>query len=265
VRTLDTTQRIKQVWGGKLESLLARHWPEAGSLLRQSGATLPRALMHWGDPRALAADPHAAEQLARFGGRYLTPQKIAQVIESARTTIGVRMNAWAVREIRQIASAMLDQRERIQDCRRQLKKLAREHKPIQSQREAVGLVTACVLWTCLGDAAHYPSAAAYRKAMGLNLRERSSGKHKGTLSLSKRGQRLVRKWMYFSALRWMRDGQVKRWVQRKKERDGGRGSKAAVAVMRRLALAAWHVGQGKVFEAARLFPGARPAAKEVTR
>jgi hypothetical protein len=50
---------------------------------------------------------------------------------------------------------MLDQRERIQDCRRQLKKLAREHKPIQSQREAVGLVTACVLWTCLGDAAHY--------------------------------------------------------------------------------------------------------------
>jgi transposase len=34
VRKLDTAQRIKQIWSGKLESLLARHWPEAGGLLK---------------------------------------------------------------------------------------------------------------------------------------------------------------------------------------------------------------------------------------
>ena len=67
---------------------------------------------------------------------------------------------------------------------------------------------------------NYGSAAAYRKAMGLNLKERSSGKHKGKLSLSKRGQRLTRKWLYFSALRWTREPSVKRWIQRKKERRG---------------------------------------------
>jgi transposase len=257
VRKLDTAQRIKQVFSGKLESLLARHWPEAGGLLKPSGATLPAALAHWGDPRALGEDVQAAEQLARFGRHYLTAEKIARVIESARTTIGVRMNAWAAREMKQIAQAILEQRRQIQDCRGELKKLTAQHKAIQSQAPAVGLITACVLWMCLGDAANYGSAAAYRKAMGLNLKERSSGVLKGKLTLTKRGQRLTRKWLYFSALRWMRDPSVKRWVEQKKARDGGRGDKAAVGVMRRLALAAWHTGQGEVFDVNRLFPGVR--------
>lgn len=270
VRKLDTAQRIKQVWSGKLESLLARHWPEAGRLLRQSGATLPLALAHWGDPAVLAKDPQASERLAKFGGHYLTPQKIAQVIESARESVGVRMSAWAVREMKEVTSAIIEQRQKIQDCRQQLKKLTADHPVIQAQAPAVGLITACVLWMCLGDPRNYGSAAAYRKAMGLNLKERSSGMHIGKLALSKRGQRLTRKWIYFSALRWMREPSVKRWIQSKKQRDGGRGDKAAVGVMRRLALAAWHTGQGEVFDVGRLFPGAQRqpqlpnASKEVT-
>jgi len=267
IRRLDTAQRVKQIFCGKLESLLARHWPEVCGLLKQSGATLVRALNHWGDPRALAADEQGAVLLKKFGGHYLSAKKIALVVESARSSVGVRMSQWSVREMKDISAAILRQRKRIQDCRRELKKLTKDHKAIRSQAPAVGLITACVLWMCLGDPAGYGSAAAYRKAMGLNLKERSSGKHKGKLSLSKRGQRLTRKWLYFSALRWMRRPSVKSWMQRKKDRDGGRGDKAAVGVMRRLALAAWHAGQGEVFDPDRLFPGTRkprPTAQEVT-
>lgn len=255
LRRLDTAQRVKQIYCGKLESLLARHWPEASGLLKQSGATLVRAMEHWGDPRVLAADQEAAALLKRFGGHYLSQAKIALVLDSARSTIGVRMNLWSIQEMKDTAAAIQNRRKRIQHCRRELKKLTRHHCVIQSQAPAVGLVTACVLWMCLGDPHDYGSAAAYRKAMGLNLKERSSGKHKGKLSLSKRGQRLTRKWLYFSALRWMREPSVKCWIAGKKQRDGGRGNKAAVGVMRRLALAAWHAGQGQVFDAARLFPG----------
>jgi len=260
VRRLDTAQRIKQIFCGKLEAMLARHWPEVFGLLNQSGPTLTRALRRWGDPRLLGADPQAAAVLKRFGGHYLSEQKIARVIESARSSIGVRMNGWSVREMRDIAGAIVKQRRRIGRCRRELKKLSKNHRVIQAQAPALGLTTACVLWMCLGDPGNYPSAAAYRKAMGLNLKERSSGMHKGKLSLSKRGQRLTRKWLYFSALRWMREPSVKCWMQKKKQRDGGRGDKAAVGVMRRLALAAWHAGQGEVFDPVRLFPGARRAA-----
>ena len=178
------------------------------------------------------------------------------MIESARTTLGVRTNPWSARETRDVAAAIVRYRKRVQRCRRELKKLTQGHPTIRAQAPAVGLVTACVLWMCLGDPRGYGSAAAYRKAMGLNLKERSSGRHKGKLSLSKRGQRLSRKWLYFSALRWMGRPSVKRWVERKKQRDGGRGDRAAVGVMRRLALAAWHTGQGEVFDPDRLFPGA---------
>jgi transposase len=129
----------------------------------------------------------------------------------------------------------------------------------------VGLITACVLWMCLGDPANYGSAGAYRKAMGLNLTERSSGTYKGKLKISKRGQRLTRKWMYFSALRWMREPSVKIWLEKKKQRDGGRGGKAATAIMRRLAAAAWHAGQGEVFDPKRLFPGAGRAVADCSR
>ena len=254
VRKLDTAQRIKQVWCGKLEGMLARHWPEAGRLTNQSGPTLTKVLEHYGDPRALAKDPDAANRLASFGGHYLSAEKIGRLIDSARSTVGVRMNAWAVREMKEIASSITAERRTIQQCRHELKKLTKGHQAIQSQAPAVGLVTACVLWMCLGDPARYGSAGAYRKAMGLNLTERSSGQCKGKLKLSKRGQRLGRKWMYFSALRWMREPSVKLWLENKKRRDGGHGGKAATGIMRKLAAAAWHAGQGEVFDPRRLFP-----------
>jgi transposase len=265
VRQLDTAQRIKQIWCGKLEGMLARHWPEAGRLTDQSGPTLTAALEHWGDPGALAGDPEASRKLAKLGGRFLKQEKIDRLIESARSTVGVRMNAWAVREMRDIAGAIRRERQRIQQCRRELKKLTKDHKPIQSQAPAVGFTTACVLWMCLGDPAQYGSAGAYRKAMGLNLTERSSGQYQGKLKLSKRGQRLSRKWMYFSALRWMQHPSVKRWLEKKKQRDGGHGGKAATGIMRRLAAAAWHAGQGEVFDPNRLFPGSGGEVEEQRR
>jgi transposase len=265
VRRLDTAQRIKQVWCGKLEGMLARHWPEAGKLTSQSGPTLTAALLRWGDPRAMADDPQAAVALAEIGGHYLLAEKIERLIESARSTVGVRMNAWAVREMKEVAGAIIQQREKIQQCRRELKKLTKDHQPILSQAAAVGLTTACVLWMCLGDPRRYGSAGAYRKAMGLNLTERSSGQCQGKLKLSKRGHRLARKWLYFSALRRMREPSVKIWLENKKRRDGGRSGKAVTGILRKLAAAAWHTGQGEVFDPRRLFPGVHRAVADCSR
>ena len=257
VRQADCAQRVKQMWVGKVEALLARHWPEVTRLVPGSGATLCKALLHWGSPAALAADPKAAEKLRSFGGHYLSDKKIAAIIASAKTTCGVRTNDWTIREIQELVGELTARRKQISHCKRRLRALTKDHKTIQAQTPAVGLVTACVLWMCLGDPHDYGCAAAYRKAMGLNLVECSSGQYKGQLHISKRGQRLTRKWMYFGALRWMRDAAVKRWTHLKKARDGGKGSRATVGVMRRLALAAWHVAvTGEKFDAGRLFPGA---------
>ena len=49
VRKLDGAQRIKQMWAGKIEGLLARHWPEGTRLVSGGGRspTLSLALAEW--------------------------------------------------------------------------------------------------------------------------------------------------------------------------------------------------------------------------
>src|SRR5262249_50062841 len=91
VQWLDTQQTLLQTWLGRLEALLARHWPEVTQLLALDSATLLRTLTEYGGPQALIQDPQAPKKLTRWGHRLLLPEKIEAVLESARTTVGVRM------------------------------------------------------------------------------------------------------------------------------------------------------------------------------
>jgi transposase len=155
---------------------------------------------------------------------------------------------------------MLACRREIERCKRQLESLCAEHEVIQAQAAATGVVTACVLWVHLGDPRKYDSGPAYRKAMGLNLKERSSGKWAGQLKITKRGPSEVRRWLYFAALRWIKKQGVHDWYEVQKSRrvgDRAGAMRAVVGVMRKLALALYQVGAcGATFDAALLFPGA---------
>jgi len=260
VTWLDTQQDILQVWLGRLEGLLARHWPELTRLLTLNSGTLLRLLAHYGSPAALAADNEACSRLAGWGGHLLRPRKIAAVVESAQKTVGVRA-AEATRDfIGQCAQQALAARKEIREARRKLKKLSQHDKVIQSMAEAVGTTTACVLRVTLGDPRDYHCGEAYRKAIGLNLKERSSGKHQGKLKITKRGPSLARRWLFFAALRVIQKPPVRKWYEAKKRKDQDRGLGAVVAVMRKLALAVYAVGaRDEVFSLDRLFPGSSPA------
>ena len=50
-------------WTGRVEGLLAKHWPELNSYLELNSATLLKILIHYGTPAALASDTNAANQL----------------------------------------------------------------------------------------------------------------------------------------------------------------------------------------------------------
>jgi transposase len=143
--------------------------------------------------------------------------------------------------------------------------LAKGHPVLEAQGKAVGLATACVLWVHVGDPRSFDSGAAYRKAMGLNLVERSSGKYKGKLRISKRGSARPRQWLYYGALRMVQRAGVRGWYEAKKARDSDEAKRALVAVMRRLALALHAVSDGVTpFEVGRLFPGKRRRPRKQT-
>jgi len=255
---MDAQQRQLTMWLGRLEALVVRHWPEAAQWLKVSSGTMLRVLERYGGPAGLASDAEGAAQLARWGGYYLKRETIAGLMQSARQSVGVRQGEVDAERMRQYAQQALRARAEIGRSRRGLERLAQGNAVIQRQAKAVGVATACVLWVCLGDPHDYHCGEAYRKAMGLNLAERSSGKYQGKLKISKRGLPQVRRWLYFAALRLVKQGPVARWYQRKKAKDAEEAKRAVVGVMRKLALALYQVGAcGETFQARWLFPGHR--------
>ena len=256
VQRLDAVQQTLQVWTGRLEGLLARHWPEATTVLKLGSISLLKTLAHYGGPAELAADGEAAERLAGWGRSLLTPEKIAAVLESARETVGVPQGKYERQWLQECANEVLAARRTKQRARRELKRLTERNPVLGGLAAAVGHATASVLWVHLGSPQGYHCGEAYRKAMGLNLKERSSGKYKGQLRITKRGPGAVRRWMYVASMRLLREPEVRRWFEAKKAHDAGRGGKALVGVMRKLAVALYRVAvDGVAFDAAKLFPG----------
>src|SRR5262249_44645838 len=281
-------RQILTTWQGRLEGLLACHWREATEVLKLSSGTLLRVLKQYGDPKALAADSEAAQRLARWGRAFLSPEKIEHLLAGARSSVGVRVGEWERRQLGDYAEQALASRREVARAgrrvgplagghgglpdpgeggggpaggvlwgeagARQLRHLAVGHAVLQAQGKVVGVPTACVLWTSTGDPRKYHAAAAYRKAMGLNLVERSSGTSQGRLRISKRGSARARHWLYFAALRLVQRCGVRPWYEAKKARDADDARRVLVAVMRKLALALYQVAvHDEEFQPRRLF------------
>jgi transposase len=258
VEWLDAQRRISGRWLNRLEALRARHWPEVTRLLKLSAATLLRVLACYGSPAVLAADPAAREQLRHWGKGFLRPTKVPQILTSAQTTQGVRLGEVEQRRLQEYAHQVLAARREMRRSQRQLRVLAQEQPVWQAQGRAVGVPTACVLWASLGDPRPYGSGAADRKAMGLNLVERSRGEYQGERRISQRGPPRVRRWLDLAVLRLIRREGVRDWYQATQQQGPRATGKALVGVMRKRAVGLHRVAvTGAAFEPGRLFPGVR--------
>src|SRR5262245_15198862 len=176
---LDGQRRQTQLWYGRLEALLSRHWPEATALLPLTSGVLRRCLARYGGPRGLAEDPRAADRLYRWGKGLLSRDKAEALVAGAQQTAGVPLGRWDEERLRRYAQQVQSGLEQQRQARRRLRQLAPAQPIIQAMGEVVGPVTACVLWVELGNPRDYHCGPAYRKAMGLNLKERSSGRWQG--------------------------------------------------------------------------------------
>jgi len=265
---LEVQRQLLVVWSGRLEGLLARHWPEATRVLRLTSATLLRALVYYGGPAALSADARAQARLTAWGGCWLDAVKVQRLLAAAKSSVGIRQGQAQIRQLQDCAAEALQARRQLQRSRRELTQLVRGREVLEAQAGVVGSATACVLWDSVGDPRNYPCGQAYRKAMGLNLTERSSGTVQGKLHISKRGKPQARRWLYLAALRLVKVAGVREWYEAKKGRDGQEAKRALVGVMRKLVLALYQVGaKGATFEAGRLFavPAGVAARQESAR
>jgi transposase len=261
---MDDQQRIQNYWLGHVEASLARHWPDLSRLLNLNSVTLLSLVAHYGGPAALRADADARRRLQQWGRGSLANAKLDEILASAGSTRGAEQSVYDRKAAQDYAQSALAAMREVKAARARLEELGQKNEVICRMAEAVGMVTACVLWVVLGDPNDYHCGEAYRKAMGLNLKERSSGRYRGQIKITKRGPAIVRRWMYLAALRMVQDAEIVDWYEAKKARDKGRGKGALVGVMRKLALALHATGRGETFDPRRLFPG-KPWVKQVDK
>jgi transposase len=100
--------------------------------------------------------------------------------------------------------------------------------------KGVGEVTIAGLIGAVGDFRKFNKAAELLKHAGLALFEKSSGKHKGTRHITRRGNALMRKLLFFAALRTVRKGGIMYEHYHRYVQNGMAKLKALVAVSRKI-------------------------------
>ena len=269
---LNVFRNQSNQWVGRLEGMLAKHWPELTGLLDLSRVTLLKICSHYGSPAQLVCDGDARQQLRDWGGNLLSFAKIDAILESARTSVGLPMSQSERTWIKEIASEVLHAQAEIKLCEKKLREIAQSHEQMRPYVEPVGAVTLSTIWATVGNPGKYTSSGAFLKALGLNLKELSSGKRKGELAISKRGPSLARKILFYWALRSTKHPAIKSWyasfitVGRSKHgSQEHRKMKALIALLRKLCRSLWYVYRhGLAFDYAKVFPG-RPLQKRKRR
>lgn len=168
------------------------------------------------------------------------------IMTSAKSTMGLPMNESEVCWVKEIAGETLRAHREELKCDRVLRERIASDSVMKRYSEAVGAATLAVIWTEVGDPCLYSSSGAFIKAIGLNLKEKSSGKRKGELAISKRGPALARRWIFFWAMRAVQREELKSWftafsqVGNKSSSSEHRKMKGLVALMRKLCRSLWH-------------------------
>ena len=86
----------------------------------------------------------------------------------------------------------------------------------------------------VGDFRSYQTISEVTKLAGLNLYEVSSGRHQGKRRISKRGRSLIRKLLYFAALRLIKRGAIYHSTYQSYLKRGMNKMAALTAIIRKL-------------------------------
>lgn len=239
----------------RLEALLSRHWPESLTLLDLDSVTLHHLIAAYGGPAQVHAfEPQARELLRKTGRPGLADAKIEALLRSAGQTLGLPCILEERELLRWQAKAVVETHTELRRIEKLIEQAVAHDPALASMSTVVGRVTSAVLLATQGSPLNYPDADSYCKGLGLNLTERSSGKHKGRLKITKRGPAVARFYLYFAALRLIgNEPVVAKWFKAKTARAGAIKGKQVVELMRKLAKALWHQAHGHLFQAEKLF------------
>jgi hypothetical protein len=255
LKSLDMlTQQFHQNTN-RLESLMALHWPEVGKYVKYTQVTFLELIAQIGGPDQVRSnEKDSALLMKKVGGNFLSDTKIKNIISCSQNSLGVPITEGELAELNSHALRTLNLYREIKAIKKKVEAASQVTPSTKNIGKVVGKSTAAIIVTFSGDPLQYTSSSHWLKSFGLNLKEKSSGKYKGRLMITRRGSGRSRRWLYFAALRLIKDDETVRcWYQKKIARDGGIKMKAIIGIMRKLAKALWYVARGDKFDTSKMF------------
>jgi len=224
-----------------LHSLIDLVFPEYGSIFKKVvSKTSLYVLKHYTTPEGIvrAGLKNISTALYTASHGKLSQACAERLIETASTTIGLKDGIEGiVFAIRSTVSAIERIQKEITTIEKELvfalSKIPYAIKLLSIP--GVGKISVSVILGETGDLQRYRKAEELIKLAGLNLFEISSGMHQGQRHISKRGRSLLRKCLFFAALRTVKAGGAFRGVYlRLTKMNQMHKTKALVAISKKI-------------------------------
>jgi transposase len=167
----------------------------------------------------------------------VSQQRSNKLFEAAQRSIGIEEGKESIgMEIAHLAAKIAQESQFIDELEQQMDHYLDQIPYSQSMLsiKGVGLITVAGLIGEVGDFTKFHTISEMMKLAGLDLFEVSSGKHRGTRRISKRGRSLMRKLLYFAAINVVKSHGIMHEHYQEMLNRGMVKMKALVAISRKL-------------------------------
>jgi len=185
---------------------------------------------------SLGIEPLAAE-IRRVSRGKLKRERAEELFNAARESVGINEGKDGILlEIAHLLSQIRNEDKFISDLEKEMEERLTEIPYSRSilSIKGVGIVTVAGLIGEVGDFRKFNTMSEITKIAGLDLYEISSGKHKGRLSISKRGRPLIRKLLFFASINVVKSNGIMNKPYQQMLDRGMLKMKALVAISRKL-------------------------------
>lgn len=223
----------------QLHSLVFEIFPEFVNILGTSSKTALKLLKEAPTPEEIVnlGIDELTRKIKKYSRSRLGALIARRFYKAAQQSVGVKEGQESKLIYMSHILVQLDQLDSfIKGIESQMEKLLEE---IPSSKhllsiKGIGTVSVAVIIGEVGDFRNFKRQREIIKMAGLDLYEISSGKHKGERHISKRGRSLLRKILYYAALRTVKKDGIMHDVYQKLIGNGMVKNKAVIAIAKKL-------------------------------
>jgi len=224
-----------------LHSIVDVIFPEYGRVFKKlEGKTSLHILKTFTTPQEIiqAGIQRIEAELHKTSRGKLSEAAAQELVKTAAHTVGItegiEANVFAIKRAIESIERIQGDIVAIEEKQREILERV-SYAPYLLSIPGIGRISLAVILGETGDMLRYRRAEEVIKLAGLNLFEISSGKHKGQKHITKRGRALLRKCLFFAALRMVKEGGAFREDYcRLTQVNGMQKIKAFVALSRKL-------------------------------